>query len=371
MSFDLFSLQGYQLRPAQTWGSVWLVPIVRDEISPGDLRLRSVKQEMYVAKSTYEGANFFSYMPSAYVMDWSDDGSVVATAEPHLHNKGQVTSGKLWRRTQKNQMGFLPQSLAIEGFLVQHFDGPRIGWLDYHRDVRRGNLGFRAEATLPGWFLKAMTEAIRIFEFAEDQVGSALFVDGKLINCFLCPHPSDYARLHESLLSDLYPAYLVHYGYLREGKANFTMNCEKVEDLTSLRQEFERAMDRTLQQEILRLDSLLGRSLENKKLYQAGPFTLQRFIAEIEPEGDNYCGEVILRDDKQVEYLKLYHLSRAEMRRLSILRALSAHDWDLARAAKVLEAKGSEGVARMMVGADLGYLLNPGVWGHLLKGTFV
>ena len=371
MSFSTFQLKGYQLRPAQCWGSVWLVPIVRESNTPGDLRLSSMEHERSVVDSTHKNTNFFSYMPSAYVLKWSPDGTAVSTDEPHLHTKGSVTSGELWKRTGKTQMGFLPQCLAIEGFLVQHFGGPKIGWLDFHREVRRGNLGVRSELTVPGWFLKGVNEALRIFEFAPDQVGSALFVDGKLINCFICPHPSDYARLHYSLLTDLYPMYLVHYGYLREGKPNFSMDVQKVNDLSTLRQEYEQAMGRALEQEALRLDVLLNRPLESKILYKAGPFQVQRFIVELDTESDNYCGEVILRDKSQIEYLKLYHLSRAEMRRLRILRALSANGWDFSKAAADLNTDGSEGVGRMMVGAGLDYLLNPGIWGHLLSGRFV
>jgi hypothetical protein len=243
--------------------------------------------------------------------------------------------------------------------------------LDYRRDVRRGNLGYRCEGAVPGWFLKGVAEALRVFEFAPDQVGSALFVDGRLVNCFITPHPGDYAKLHETLLTDQYPSFLIHYGYLRDENVHFPLRAENVDDLSSLRREFERARAEKLADESVRLDSVLGRCVEMETLYEAGPFSLGRFITEIDLDGDNYCGELISRKTGQIEYLKLYHLSRAETRRLVLLRALASNDWNFEESARELGAKSAEGVARKLVGADLPYLLNPGVWGHLLKENFV
>lgn len=365
MAFERFDLSGYRFEPAQTWGSVWLVPIVRESPVTDDLRLRAVDNQDDQVQSTYSRAEFQSYMPRAMVMDWAPDGGVLATAETQIEKKGHVTRGKLWRRRKRTQFCFLPQSLAIEGFLVQHFKGPNIAWLDYQREVRRGNLGYRGETTVPGWFLKGVEEAVRLFEFAPHQVGSALFLDGKLINCFLCPRPKDYAKLHESLLRDCYPSYLVHYGYLREGRASFSLDAERVTDPESLAVEFQRALSRTREEEALRLDGLLGRSLDSEKLHKAGPFTVERFIAELDLEGDNYCGEAITRKDGGVEYLKLYHLSRAETRRLFLLQSLSQNDWSFERTAPLVDARTAEGVALKLIACDLGYLVNKGVWGHL------
>jgi ARPP-2 len=363
MRFTEFQLQGCRILPGQVWGSVRVAGIVRDEVV-GDLRLTPKEHDDWNVRSTYERADFFSYMPRAYVLSWENDGSTVATAETHLGKHRPLKMGKLWRRRSKRSLAFLPQSLAIEGFLVRHFKGPNIAWLDYEREVRRGSLGVRLERTLPGWYLNGLLEALRLFEFGPNQVGAAVFFDEELINCFVTPHPADYARLHDSLLEDLYPEHLVHYGYLRDHKPSLALDLDAISDLASLRTQFQKAHRELAGQEVYRLEGLLGRALEGERLFKCGPFHLERFTTAL-GEGDNFCGEVITRGDGTVEYLKMYRLSRAQSNRLLFLQTLAMHDWELAAAAQELQFPGADGMARALVSVDLGYLLNPGVYARL------
>ncbi len=354
-----FELKGCRVLPAQVWGSVRLAGIVRDEVQ-GDLRLAPQKHDDWRVRSTYKRADFTSYMPRAFVLNWETDGSATASSETHLGKHQPIKLGRLWRRRSKKSLAFLPQSLAIEGYLVQHFKGPDVAWLDYQRMVRRGSLGVRIERTLPGWYLNGLKEALRLFEFAPNQVGAAVYIDEELINCFVTPHPADYARLHESLLEDSYPEHLLTYGYLRDRDPGLSMDLERVSDLTSLRQEFERATAELVEEEKFRLDILSGRELESKRLFKCGPFALERFLVQLE-EHNNFCGEMITRKDGTLEYLKLYRLSRAQSKRLRFLKTLAKHNWSLEAAAQELRFPRAEGMARALVGADLGYILNPGV----------
>lgn len=359
MRFNEFDLKGLRLEPGQVWGSVRVAAVVRDDVV-GDLRLTPREHDDWWVRSTYPKADFFSYMPRAFVVSWRPDGEAVATSETHLGKHKPEMLGKLWRRRGKRELAFLPQSLAIEGFLVQHFKGPNIAWLDYHREVRRGTLGVRTERALPGWYLNGLEEALRIFEFAPNQVGSAVFLDEELINCFITPHPADYARLHESFLEDLYPEHLVHYGYLRDHDPHFPLDESRVKDLESLRLAYRAARQDRVEEEVFRLEVLTGRPLEGKRLYKAGPFHLERFLTSLE-QNHNFCGEVITRQDGGVEYLKMYRLSRPQSERLRLLRALARYDWNLAAAAEDLGFSSADQMVGALFNVDLGYLLNPGL----------
>ena len=184
-----------------------------------------------------------------------------------------------------------------------------------------------------------------------------MYLDGELVNCFLTPHPEDYALLHEYH----YAEYLVHYGYLRYARPALALDGARVTDLESLGREFARAREACAAEEQARLEVLEGRDLDAKTLYRTEMFHLQRFVTRSR-EGENFAGEVIVRNDGDVEYLKLYRPSRAENRRLHLLDTLAAHQWDLERAAHALGQSGKEQMARSLEEADLGYLLNPGLY---------
>lgn len=365
LPFTKFHLQGCRLEAGQTWGSVRLAAVVRDHVR-GDLRLSSQAQNLDRVRSSYPQAKFTSYIPQAMVVQWERDGSAVATSETHLNQHGGLSLGKLWKRQSPTQLAFLPNALAIEGFMVRHFKGPDMAWLDYHRSVRRGSLGVRSERSVPGWYLKGMAEALAIFEFAPNQVGTVLFLDEELVGCFITPHPEDYAQLHDSLLSDHFADYLIHYGYLRYAKReSLTLNTAAIVDLDSLAREFARAKATESAQEVYRLGVLEERELDAQTVYTTDVFTLERFVTHLQG-ADNFAGEAILRDDGTLEYLKLFRLSRGQTRRLHLLSTLSRHSWNFDQAAPALGVHTREDVARSFVEADLGYLLNPGIWGHLL-----
>lgn len=252
--------------------------------------------------------------------------------------------------------------------MVRHFRGPDIAWLDYQREVRRGSLGYRYEQGASGWELKGLEEALRMFEHSRGQVGSAVFLDEELVGALICPHPDDYARLHRSLLVDSYPDYLIQYGFLRYAKREaLKLRLEEISDLTSLREEFSRALSELEGQEKERLWLLEGRSIDREVLYRTELFELERFVTELERGGNNFAGEAIRRTDGTLEYLKLYRVNRSQTRRLYLLPTLARVHWNFSAAAEVLHFEEKDEVAQALIEADLGYLLNPGLYGHLMR----
>jgi len=358
------NLNHCKLGAAQTWGSLRWIPILRPD-HRSDLRLSQKTHGLNQVRSSYPQATYHSYMPQAMVVRWDPDGEALATEQTHLDDHGTLAMGRLWKRQGPAQLAFLPQSLAIEGFLVRHFRGPDVAWLDYQREVRRGTLGIRFERSLPGWYIQGLEEALRRLEWIQHQVGCALLLDEELIQVFLTPHPEDYAHLHESLLQDAYPEHLVHYGYLRYQPEPIQIDHSAVRDWSSLCQAYAGALENQRAYENLRLEELIGRMADFQTVYQVPDFKLGRFVTSGDERG-GFAGEAIWHSSGSLEYLKLFRLSRAQYRRYHLLSTLARYQWSFLDAAPHLGVEGKEGVARSLIESDLGYLLNPGLYGHLL-----
>jgi hypothetical protein len=71
-----------------------------------------------------------------------------------------------------------------------------------------------------------------------------------------------------------------------------------------------------------------------EKLYDAGPFRLERFIGNLDPINDNHIGERIVAPDGSVQYLKTFRLSAVQTRRAYLLKQLADHDWNIDSVAK-------------------------------------
>jgi hypothetical protein len=99
-------------------------------------------------------------------------------------------------------------------------------------------------------------------------------------------------------------------------------------------------------------DLLAPRPLQNvQTVYTAGPFTLLRFLTDLDPARENHIGEVIVRTETgQIEYLKTYRLSAAQTRRAYLLSQLAAHYWHLDDTAHALQTSRDELVLRLEKG---------------------
>jgi hypothetical protein len=101
---------------------------------------------------------------------------------------------------------------------------------------------------------------------------------------------------------------------------------------------------------------LLDRPITSHQMYQAGVFSLQRFITDLDKNSTNYIGESIVDELGALQYLKVYSLSATQTRRAYLLQQLARHDWHLDRAAIALNTTVPDLIYRIEK-AELGYLI--------------
>lgn len=352
LNFDQF-----RLGVTQVLGSVRLAPVLRQDC-PGDLRLGKVGVATGLVDSTDGKATYVSYFPHALIARFAEDGAALVPQGTQLGQPGRLRKlARVYRRTGRDELTFLPLHVAMEGFLALHFKGPEIAWPEYVRQVRRRGLGFRFETSASGWVVKGLERALACFEWHPDQVGSLLFVDDEFLAAFVVSHPDDYRQLHRSLVTDFFTEQVLHYGYLRAAEDRVAFGPAK--NLGELRHELARHRQQHHELNRLRAQSLIDREVQAHQVYKLGPFRLQRFCTDLARGVDNHIGEAILRADGRLEYLKTYRLSEAQSRRAFLLRSLAEADWNLTLAAENLACADEEEVARLLIHAGFGYLLNP------------
>lgn len=370
---ETLALSGLEIAPSQVCGSVRLVPLLRRN-APGDLRLAKRAYAEDVAVVSLDGPllapgiKYLSYVPHGLVLSWNDDGSAVAAFGTGL----QVSDGKKFscataslrvlprmaKREARNQLRFLPMHLAMEGFLSLYFSGPEIAWSEYSRQALRRGLDPRWEEVYGGAEIAGFDDALRTFEIHEDQVGVLVFVAEALASAFVTPHPGDYRALHRTLLQDFYGELIYQYGllYTETVRMEATVDAAQVHSLADLRAALGRVRADWADFQGFLAGNLLGRAVQAERLYQAGPFTLQRFVTDLDPTQENHIGEAIVREDGQLEYLKTFRLSAAQTRRAYLLRQLAEADWHLETAAGNLRMTPEELILRLEK-AGFGYLL--------------
>ncbi len=369
-------LDGLRLAPSQIYGNFRLVPVLRDRVK-GDLRFarRTYPDDLSVVSLRGEpmeaGLKYVSYIPHGLVMSWSKQ-QVEAVVETKLFkSEGQALKlgpfslrvlHRMVRREDRTQLRLLPMHLAMEGFLALHFGGPEIAWHEYSREGLSSGLSPRIERSVPGWASSAFEQALRMFEIHEQQVGVLIFRADLLLSAFIVAHPEDYRALHTPLVEDFYGELLLQYGFLEEvAPLGGTMEAGRVSSLADLRREVERLRQEWaefLQQ--CMVGGLFGVEVSAAPVYEAGPFQLERFITGLEPSEENHLGEMIVRKDGTLEYLKTYRLSAAQTRRAYLLKQLSAAGWNLEDAAEKLRTTREELIVRIQK-AGFGYLLKESV----------
>jgi len=367
------TLNGLTVAPSQVRGTVRLVPLLRRD-APGDLRLakRAYKEDVAVVSLDgpllAPGIKYISYVPHGMVLSWNSDGSAVAAFGAGFAGAdGKRFAGsfaslrvlpRMAKREAGNQLRFLPMHLAMEGFLSLFFSGPEIAWAEYSRRAIRRGLDPRSETAYGGEQVAGFEDALRTFEMHEDQVGVLVFVADALASAFVTPHPSDYRALHRTLLQDFYGELIYQYGLLYDDvlPLEVIINAGKISGLADLRAALGRVRSDWAGFQGFMAHDLLGRPVQSKRVYQAGPFTLQRFITDLNPAGENHMGEAIVRDDGRLEYLKTYRLSAAQTRRAYLLQLLAEAEWHLDTAAERLHVTRDDFVLRLEK-AGFGYLL--------------
>jgi hypothetical protein len=368
------SLQGLDLAPAQVWGNVRLVPLLRREVR-GDLRLarRRYDEPIGVVSLGGEllapGVKYASFVPHGLVVSWGEDGMQAALGAAVGKARDGKTFGRcvrvlhrMARREGDRSLRFLPLHLAMEGFLSLCFGGPDIAWAEYSKRAIAHGLDPRAERSVRGAALPGFADALRVFEIHERQVGVLVFVADALASAFVVPHPDDYRALHQSLIEDFYGELLYRYGWLYPdvAPAEASIDAAGVRTLADLREALAGMRRAWADFGALLAEGALDREVQAETVYTMGPFRLMRFLPSVRLHEENHIGEAIVRDDGTTEYLKTYRLSDAQARRAHLLQQLAAHAWDLDATAAALRTSRVE-LCRRLDNAGFGYLLAPAV----------
>ncbi|MGE7386179.1 ARPP-2 domain-containing protein [Streptomyces sp. NPDC004126] len=334
-------LTGLTARPAQVWGAVRLVPLVRDE-PIDDLRLHA---ELYgdAAGLVEVGPRhaYLSYVPHGFVATWTGDGTPAAAYGTQLSaDRDQAPAATMGlrfhrrttRRQAKDRLRFLPMHLSLEGYLALHSGGPTIAWEEWSRRAVGQGLSPRAEEAYAGAEVRGLADALRLFEIHPSQCGVMVYVADALAAAFAVPHPDDYRALHATLLQDLYGELIHHYATLVLPVADFRARIDdtrigSLDDLRGAADEQERAWARF--HDTTMAAGLLGHAYTWQTVYRMGRFTLARFRPPFRPKEENHIGEAITDDSGRIAYLKTFRLSEGQVRRGHLLDRLAAHDWHL------------------------------------------
>ncbi|MGQ5640067.1 MULTISPECIES: ARPP-2 domain-containing protein [unclassified Streptomyces] len=362
-------LTGLATRPAQVWGAVRLVPLVRAE-PVEDLRLRP---QLYGDTTGLVEVGprhaYVSYIPHGFVATWTADGTPAAAYGTQLSADADSAPAAVMglrfhrgmaRRQAKDRLRFLPLHLALEGYLALHFGGPSIAWEEWSQRAVRHGLSPRAEEACAGADIRGLADALRIFEIHPGQCGVLVYVADALAAAFAVPHPDDYRALHPTLLLDLYGELIHHYATLMPPVRDFRARIPdaRVRSLADLRtavaeqeQSWARFHDTTMPA------GLLEQAYTWQTVHRMGRFTLSRFLPAFRPKQENHIGEAITDDSGRIAYLKTFRLSENQVRRGHLLTMLAAHDWHLAGTAAGLG----------ITPAQLGLRLESAGFGFLLR----
>ncbi|MFD3482034.1 hypothetical protein [Streptomyces sp. NPDC058665] len=367
---------GLTARPAQVWGGVRLVPLVREEPMPG-LRLHREVYHRFGEVLLSPGRRYVSYIPHGLVADWSGTGSAAngtgggqsAAYGTQLDTTRPTTMAvdqhlrMIKRRPSKKKDGaagavarcrFLPLHLAMEGYLTLHFGGPTIAWEEWSQEAVRQGLSPRSELSCLGLGVPGLADALRVFEIHPGQCGVMVYVADALAAAFVVPHPDDYRALHPTLLQDMYGELIYQYGYFGGPVPDFEARLGDGRYITTLAElraaarERERAWSDSHDTVMAR--ELLDESYAFERVYRMGAFDMYRFLPPFRTGSDGqHIGELITDRKGRTAYLKTFRLSPAQIRRGHLLNSLAGNDWHLGRTAEQLGTTPEEIVRRIHV----------------------
>ncbi|MGW2254839.1 ARPP-2 domain-containing protein [Kitasatospora sp. NPDC001660] len=367
-------LAGLDTRPAQVWGGVRLVPLVRDE-PIADLRLHQELYDGEYASIRVDRRNSYtSYVPHGFVADWTRDGTPAAAYGTQLTGTAPERvrlqpPRRMAKRDGRTRLRFLPLHLAMEGYLALHFGGPTIAWEEWSQQALRRGLSPRAEEAYSGAQVRGLADALRVFEIHPGQCGVAVYVADALAAAFVLPHPDDYRVLHRSLLLDLYGELIHHYATFAAPVPDFradlsSTSIRSLADLRAAVDEQERAWSRF--HSTTMADGLLDADYRTHTVHRMARFTLSRFLPDFRPKRENHIGEAITDETGRLAYLKTFRLSEAQVRRGHLLDRLAAHDWHLPKAAAALGLTEAQFGLRLE-GAGFGHILRKDILDHYRK----
>ncbi|MFC4914023.1 ARPP-2 domain-containing protein [Actinomadura gamaensis] len=360
--------------PAQTWNSVRLVPLARDEPIEG-LRLDRRAYDEPSIVDVGDRTHYISYIPHAFVAHWEEDAATASYGTRLLarDDKGTGPSGmpirvrrRMARRLAGDRLRFLPLHLAVEGYLALHFGGPEIAWEEWSRRALASGLSPREERAYLGASVPDLADALRIFEMHPGQCGVLVYVADALAAAFVVPHPDDYRALHPTLVEDLFGELIYQYGLLRLPVEDLVapIDASAVRTLADLRAQAERRMrdwadfhDGVMAEEVF----APGSRFEDVRRISGA--RLSRFLPPFTPGRPNHIGETIVvgeDEDARLAYLKTFRLSEKQVRRGYLLTRLAANGWRLADTAAEFGV-GEPAFALRLERAGFGHLLRQDV----------
>ncbi|NUT03071.1 MAG: hypothetical protein HOV76_06300 [Hamadaea sp.] len=366
-------LAGLTAAPAQVWGAVRLVPLLRAEPIAG-LRLHAEVHdtgELSVVRVARRIA-YISYIPHAFVASLATDGTPAAAYGTQLGDPSGATTPdcirlrfrrRMARREDRQRLRFMPLHLAMEGYLALHFGGPSIAWEEWTQQAVSRGLSPRIEASYLGGQIPGLGDALRVFEIHPQQCGMVLYVADALAAAFVVPHPDDYRALHASLLQDFYGELIYQYAHLYPALPDFAARLDetRVHSVADLRAQLAQGQaDWAAFHDTMAGGLLSAQDLTFTRINKVGGFTLSRFRPAFDPDVENHIGETITDQSGRLAYLKTFRLSAAQVRRGHLLSQLAAHDWDLDATAVALGTD-RRGLTLRLDRAGFGHLLRPDV----------
>jgi hypothetical protein len=371
-----FALEGLETRPAQVWGSVRLVPLVRDEPVPR-LRLhRKAYEEPVSVVDVGDGSAYVSFVPHAFVATWNDgDQAPAASYGTRLLERDTAAAPprmpvrftrRMARRAGKDRLRFLPLHLAVEGYLALHFGGPEILWEEWSRRAVARGLSPRCEESYLGLQVHGLEDALRIFEIHPGQCGVLVYVADALASAFVTPHPDDYRALHATLVEDLFGELIYTYGLLGAPAGDLSAGIDGagIASIGDLRAAAARRREEwaAFHDEVMAGD-LFDEDGSRRRVQRLRGFELSRFLPSFGLRRDNHIGETITGADGRIAYLKTYRLSDSQVRRGHLLTRLAAHEWRLDATAAALGI-GEAALALRLERAGFAHLLRQDILDH-------
>ncbi|MWA02216.1 hypothetical protein F8568_017915 [Actinomadura sp. LD22] len=371
-----FELAGLRTAPAQVWGSVRLVPLVRDEPVP-HLRLhRKAYEEPVSAVDVGDGTAYVSFVPHAFVATWNDgDQAPAASYGTRLLEQDTAVASprvpvrvtrRMARKAGRDRLRFLPLHLAVEGYLALHFGGPEILWEEWSRRAVARGLSPRCEESYLGLHVHGLEDALRIFEIHPGQCGVLVYVGDALASAFVTPHPDDYRALHATLVEDLFGELIYTYGLLGAPAGDLSAGIDGagIASIGDLRAAAARRREEwaAFHDEVMAGD-LFDEDGSRQVVQHLHGFELSRFLPSFGLRKENHIGETITDADGRIAYLKTYRLSDSQVRRGHLLTRLAAHQWRLDATAAALGI-GEAALALRLERAGFGHLLRQDVLDH-------
>lgn len=329
---DRLTLDGLATMPAQTWGGVRLVPLVRAEPIES-LRLHHRGFPDADMSDSYNAR--YSYAPHGLVAEWTDDGTAVPPWGTALQmaattvRKSRRPPSRLGRHTRVH---FVSHQTALEAYFPLSFQGPSIAWAEWRWHTLDYGVPPLEQPEYEGTMVADLADALQVFEIHPGQCGVLVYVADALAGALVTPHPDDYRALHPTLVQDCYGELIWRYAHLHPEVPDFEvrLDASAVRTVADLRSQVDAARrDWARFHDGMMAAGLLAAEYAVTEVCRMESFTLSRLRPRFEPRSEAHIGEVITDPKGRIAYLHTFRLSETQIKRGQLLAYLSEHAWNL------------------------------------------